>query len=149
MTSSSFSLRDRLVMILERYVSPITVCSMLTTALSQRDPGQREIDVTNVMEVVSEVMVGLRLFCDQDKLPDLMFELAEFCDRETQPFHPVPSSRSGDIAKAVPSCRSGEMPRSVPAPSCRSGEMPRSVPIPSCRSSELPRGNHELSHASR
>jgi hypothetical protein len=28
-------------------------------------------------------MVGLRLFCPPERLPDLMIELAELCDRET------------------------------------------------------------------
>ena len=150
MASSSFSLRDRLVMILDRYVSPITVCSVLTTALAQRDPAQRDIDVNNLMDIVSEVMIGLRLFCEEDKLPDLMFELAEFCDRETQPFHPVPSSRPADLAKSapVPSSRSNDIPRSVPVPSNRSNDIPRSVPLPSSRSSDIAR-HHELSHASR
>ena len=150
MASSSFSLRDRLVMILDRYVSPITVCSVLTTALAQRDPAQRDIDVNNLMDIVSEVMIGLRLFCEEDKLPDLMFELAEFCDRETQPFHPVPSSRPADLAKSapVPSSRSNDIPRSAPVPSNRSNDIPRSVPLPSSRSSDIAR-HHELSHASR
>jgi hypothetical protein len=99
MSSAAYSIRDRLVVILEKYVSPITVRSMLTTALAQREPNQREIDVSNVMEIVGEVMVGLRLFCDKEKLPDLMLELAEFCDRVTQPFQPVPSSRSPELVK--------------------------------------------------
>jgi hypothetical protein len=72
---------------------------MLNTALAQREPNQREIDVNNVMEIVGEVMVGLRLFCDNEKLPDLMLELADFCDRVTQPFQPVPSSRSPELVK--------------------------------------------------
>lgn len=100
MASTSIMLRDRLVTILERYVSPITVCSMLTSALSQRDPSQREVDVKNLVDVVGEVMVGLRLFCDHEKLPDLMIDLAEFCDRETQPFQPVPSRRSVDLPRS-------------------------------------------------
>lgn len=99
MASSTFSIRDRLVVILEKFVSPITVRSMLNSALAQRDPSQREIDVSNVMDVVGEVMIGLRLFCDQERLPDLMLELADFCDRETQPFHPVPSSRTPELVK--------------------------------------------------
>jgi hypothetical protein len=156
-------------MILDRYVSPITVCSVLTTALAQRDPAQRDIDVNNLMDIVSEVMIGLRLFCEEDKLPDLMFELAEFCDRETQPFHPVPSSRPADLAKSapvpssrpadlaksapvpssrpadlaksapVPSSRSADLAKSAPVPSSRSNDIPRSVPVPSNRSNDIPR----------
>jgi hypothetical protein len=168
MTSSTFSLRDRLVMILERYVSPITVCSVLTSALAQRDASHREIDVSNLLDVVGEVMIGLRLFCDQDKLADLMFELADFCDRETQPFHPVPSSRGTEHAKAVPSTRGAEVAKAVPStrgadiakavPSTRSPEVAKAAPstrgshlakaVASTRPADLPRGDHELSYAS-
>ena len=136
MASTAFSIRDRLVMILERYVSPITVCSMLTTALAQRDPSSREIDVNNVLDVVGEVMIGLRLFCEEDKLPTLMCELADFCDRETQPFHPVPSTRTPEVHKApVPSTRSHEMDK-TPVPSTRSHEAHK-TPVPSTRSHEV------------
>jgi len=135
MASTAFSIRDRLVMILERYVSPITVCSMLTTALAQRDPSSREIDVNNVLDVVGEVMIGLRLFCEEDKLPTLMCELADFCDRETQPFHPVPSTRTPEVHKApVPSTRSHEMDK-TPVPSTRSHEAHK-TPEPSTRTHE-------------
>jgi len=177
MASTAFSIRDRLVMILERYVSPITVCSMLTTALSQRDPSSREIDVNNVLDVVGEVMIGLRLFCEEDKLPTLMCELADFCDRETQPFHPVPSTRTPEVHKApVPSTRSHEMDktpvpstrsheahktpepstrthdtvRPPPAPSSRTPDFPK-TPVPSTRSPRLPdfsKSDYDLSHAS-
>ena len=164
MASTAFSIRDRLVMILERYVSPITVCSMLTTALSQRDPSSREIDVNNVLDVVGEVMIGLRLFCEEDKLPTLMCELADFCDRETQPFHPVPSTRTPEVHKApVPSMRSHEMDktpvpstrthdtvRPPPAPSSRTPDFPK-TPVPSTRSPRLPdfsKSDYDLSHAS-
>ena len=145
MASSTFSMHDRLVTILERYISPITVRSVLTGALAQRDPAQREIDVSNVVDVVGEVMIGLRLFCDQEKLADLMLELADFCDRETQPFHPVPSTRGVDLAKGpAPSSRGVDLAKVVPIPSSRGG----SLPVPSSRGSDLPRGDHELYYAS-
>ena len=164
MASTAFSIRDRLVMILERYVSPITVCSMLTTALSQRDPSSREIDVNNVLDVVGEVMIGLRLFCEEDKLPTLMCELADFCDRETQPFHPVPSTRTPEVHKAPepstrsheahktpePSTRTHDTVRPPPAPSSRTPDFPK-TPVPSTRSPRLPdfsKSDYDLSHAS-
>lgn len=142
MATTSFSLRDRLVTILGRYVSPITVCSTLTTALAQRPPSEREIDVNNLVDVVGEVMIGLRLFCEEEKLPDLMVDLAEFCDRETQPFHPVPSRRSADLVQSlpVPSSRSTDLPKSLPAASSRSTDLPKS--IASSRSTDIMRGSN-------
>jgi hypothetical protein len=88
---------DRLVEILERYVSRITVSSMLTNVLSQRGMERRDIDGENLLDIVGEVMLGLRLFCDQDRLPDLMIELAELCDHETQPlsFGPISHGPGG------------------------------------------------------
>lgn len=69
--------------ILERYVSRITMSSVLSSVLAQRSLSQHEVDGENIIELVEEVMVGLRLFCDPARLPDLMIELAELCDRET------------------------------------------------------------------
>lgn len=69
--------------ILERYVSRITMSSMLSSVLAQRSLSQHDVDGENIIPVVEEVMVGLRLFCDPARLPDLMIELAELCDRET------------------------------------------------------------------
>lgn len=89
---------DRLEEILERYVSRITVSSMLVTVLSQRSIERRDIDADNLVDVVGEVMIGLRLFCEEGKLADLMIELAEFCDHETQPMRPAPSRRGVELA---------------------------------------------------
>lgn len=96
-------MRERLTAILERYVSRITVVSMLTTVLAHRGVSEHYIHADNLVELVEEVMRGLRLFCAPDRLPDLMIELAEFCDRETLFAHGVPSRRPAALEKVVTS----------------------------------------------
>jgi hypothetical protein len=98
--ATAISTRDRLVEILEGYVSRITIDSMLATVLAQRAIEHSAIDSENLVDVVGEVMIGLRLFCPADRLPDLMIDLAEFCDRETQPVH---SRRSVELTNPVSS----------------------------------------------
>jgi hypothetical protein len=97
---TAISTRDRLVAILERYVSRITVDSMLANVLAQRAIEHSAIDSENLMDIVGEVMTGLRLFCEPERLPDLMIELAEFCDHET---HPIRSQRPFELASPVSS----------------------------------------------
>ena len=39
-----------------------------------------ELSSGNLPEVVSQAMVGLRIFCDRERLPDLMMDLVDYCD---------------------------------------------------------------------
>jgi hypothetical protein len=94
---------ERLEEILERYVSRITVSSMLATVLGQRGIERHDIDSENLVDIVGEVMIGLRLFCEEGKLAELMIDLAEFCDHETQPLRPAPSRRGVELAAGPPS----------------------------------------------
>lgn len=94
---------ERLMEILQRYVSRITAVSMLRTVLAHRDIHEPHIQADNLVEVVEEVMQGLRLFCAPDRLPDLMIELAEFCDQETMKMFGVPSRRPAALEKVATS----------------------------------------------
>ena len=77
------SLHDDVVAILRRYVSEIMLASTLKKSLEECRLGEGDLDVDNLPRVVEQMMVSLRLFCDPDKLPTLMLELAELCDRTT------------------------------------------------------------------
>lgn len=94
---------ERLMEILQRYVSRITAVSMLRTVLAHRDLHEPHIEADNLVEVVEEVMRGLRLFCAPDRLPDLMIELAEFCDHETMKTYGAPSRRPAALEKVATS----------------------------------------------
>jgi hypothetical protein len=71
----------QLVAVLERYVTPLTVDSMLRRSLDHLGLTVEGVTPRNLERVVEEVMVGLRLFCEGHRLPDLMVELAELCHR--------------------------------------------------------------------
>ena len=73
---------ERLTSVLERYISRSTVIAMLRTVLAERGISPERMTADELASVVEEVMVGLRLFCSPRRLPDLMIELAELCDRE-------------------------------------------------------------------
>jgi hypothetical protein len=89
------------VVILERYISRITVGSVLGAVLANRKLMPYEIDGNNVLSVVEDVMIGLRLFCAEDKLPDLMLDLADFCDREAFMAQGPPSRRSASVPRVA------------------------------------------------
>jgi len=92
---------EQLSAILEHHVSHITVMSMLSSVLAQRSITPYDVRGGNIVEIVEEVMVGLRLFCDPARLPDLMIELAELCDRETFLENAPPSNRTASILRAA------------------------------------------------
>ncbi|HEY3820634.1 MAG TPA: hypothetical protein VGL81_25885 [Polyangiaceae bacterium] len=73
----------RLISLLERYIAPLTVGSVLKQSLERLHLRPEQVSAAQMERVVEEAMVGLRLFCDAAKLPDLMVELAELCGRET------------------------------------------------------------------
>ena len=76
--SSTF---DELTETLSRYISRITVSSMVDNMLRQRSLSSWDLGSDNIVEFIEDLMVGLRLFCDPARLPDLMIDLAELCDR--------------------------------------------------------------------
>lgn len=59
------------------YLSPILVDSVLDRALQARKLSPRSLTDTELEELVSDIMVGLRLFVDEERLPKLMLALAE------------------------------------------------------------------------
>ncbi len=73
---------ERLLAVLERYISRSTVSAMLKTVLQEREIAPDRMSTSELLAVVEEVMIGLRLFCSPRRLPDLMIELAELCDAE-------------------------------------------------------------------
>jgi len=73
---------ERLLAVLERYISRSTVSTMLKTVLQDRKILPDRMSTSELLVVVEEVMIGLRLFCSPRRLPDLMIELAELCYTE-------------------------------------------------------------------
>jgi hypothetical protein len=84
---------EQLTSVLERHVSRITAMSVLASVLAQCSLAPHDVRGHNIVDVVEKLMVGLRLFCDPTRLPDLMIELAELCDRETLFLEGEPSKR--------------------------------------------------------
>jgi hypothetical protein len=87
---------ERLTGILERYIGRSTMTAMLKTVLDERGVTPESMSAEDLSSVVEEVMIGLRLFCTPSRIPDLMLELAELCDREVatadEPRSQMPSS---------------------------------------------------------
>jgi hypothetical protein len=66
-----------------RYISPILVNSVLGKAMESRGiQAAYGLPDGAIEAVVEESMLGLRLFVDPHRLPDLMLELAEILQRE-------------------------------------------------------------------
>lgn len=59
------------------YLSPILVDSVLERALSARNLSPSSLTNSELEELVGDIMVGLRLFVDEERLPKLMLSLAE------------------------------------------------------------------------
>ena len=70
-----------LCVILERYISAISMHSTLKSTLLHRRLAPQTMQRADVSAVVEDAMVGMRLFCDPERLPALMLELADFCAR--------------------------------------------------------------------
>lgn len=79
-TSPVFSneLLNELCEILCRYIALMTVRAVLGSALHKMHLIETQVHVEHLDRLVEEVMVGLRLFVEPKKLPDLMLELADF-----------------------------------------------------------------------
>lgn len=77
-TNASPTYRE-LLGVLEKYVSPLLVHSTLRNALSHVKATPSTLERRDLSRVVEHAMVGMRLFCDPERLPTLMVELAELC----------------------------------------------------------------------
>ena len=73
---------DDLFALMTRYLSHASVEATLGTVLAKRKLSAAALTSDVLPEVVAEAMVGLRTFCRPDRLPQLMLELADFCDDE-------------------------------------------------------------------
>jgi len=95
---------ERLTGILERYITRSTAGAMLRTVMADRgiDAGQMTAD--DLALLVEDVMVGLRLFCNPARLPDLMIDLAELCDREVEIDDEEPPSQRASSVQMKPGC---------------------------------------------
>ena len=82
--SGGHTLRYGLVrQVLLGYLSPILVDSVLTRALDARKLSAASLDETQLAELASDIMVGLRLFVPEDRLPTLMLALVDVLESHT------------------------------------------------------------------
>ncbi len=82
--SGEHSLRFSLMReVLVRYMSPILLDSVLTRALEVRRLSPATLSEHDLAELAADIMVGLRLFVAEDRLPQLMLELAELLEPST------------------------------------------------------------------
>jgi hypothetical protein len=72
---------ERIRRILLGYLSPILVDSVLDRALLARNLSPSMLSDAALGEVTADIMVGLRLFVPEERLSQLMLELAETLDR--------------------------------------------------------------------
>ena len=72
---------ERIRQILLAYLSPILVDSVLDRALLARNLSPTLLSDAALSEVTADIMVGLRLFVPEERLSQLMLELAETLDR--------------------------------------------------------------------
>ena len=70
--------------LMTRYLSIASVEATLGTVLEKRKLTAAELTPDDLAEVVADAMVGLRAFCRPEQLPELMLELADFCDEQEQ-----------------------------------------------------------------
>jgi hypothetical protein len=76
--SGEYALRYGMIRdVLLGYLSPILVESVLDRALRARNLSPKSLTDAELEELVSDIMVGLRLFVDEERLPKLMLSLAE------------------------------------------------------------------------
>lgn len=79
--SDTVGLYDGLVEVARRYLSEPSVRAAIDKTLERRRLEPNDLATDTLPEVVAEAMVGLRMFCDPEKLGDLMVDLAEYCER--------------------------------------------------------------------
>jgi hypothetical protein len=63
--------------VLLAYLSPMMVDSVLERALLSRKVTAGSLNEAELGELASDIMVGLRLFVKEERLPQLMLELAD------------------------------------------------------------------------
>ena len=68
---------ERMREVLLVYLSPILLDSVLERALKARGLTAATLTEAELGEVASDIMVGLRLFVDDARLPQLMLQLAD------------------------------------------------------------------------
>ena len=68
--------------VLLRYLSPILVDSVLTRSLHARRLDAEGLTKAQLAELASDVMVGLRLFVAEERLSQLMLDLADVLEHE-------------------------------------------------------------------
>ena len=64
------------------YLSPILVDSVLERALQARHLDAASLSGAQLAELASDIMVGLRLFVPEERLPTLMLALAEILESQ-------------------------------------------------------------------
>jgi hypothetical protein len=64
------------------YLSPILVDSVLERALAARRLKAGSLNGAQLAELASDIMVGLRLFVPEERLPTLMLALAEILESQ-------------------------------------------------------------------
>lgn len=68
--------------LLLRYLSPILVDTVLNQAMFKRRFASHTLTVHELCELAPDMMLGLRLFVDERRLPELMVNLAELLEEE-------------------------------------------------------------------
>jgi hypothetical protein len=61
-------------------VSHLLVQSTLQSVLAQHNATPASFKREELSGVVEQAMIGMRLFCDPERLPELMVALAEYCE---------------------------------------------------------------------
>ncbi len=74
------AVHKNLVGLLSWYLSDASVEATLKPVLKKRGLSAGELTHKVLPDVVADSMVGLRAFCNPDKLPRLMLRLVDFCD---------------------------------------------------------------------
>jgi hypothetical protein len=70
----------RLRSLLLTYLSPILVDTVLNQAMFKRKLAPNTLTLDELRELAPDMMLGLRLFVAEKRLPDLMVELAEIIE---------------------------------------------------------------------
>ena len=79
-TSSCYKrLRDALL----AYISPLTVDMVLTRTLTAVGITPATLECDQVERVIEAAMLSLRMFVPEDRLPDLMLQLADLIEEST------------------------------------------------------------------
>jgi len=66
--------------LLLRYLSPILVDTVLNQAMFKRRLSAHTLSVAECHDLAPDIMLGLRLFVEEKRLPELMVSLAEILD---------------------------------------------------------------------